>query len=329
MPRIAIALSCVAWCALMTAGCGSSGGSNSIVVDPLTAEIQRVSAADTLLNQTVGAANELLLQTTTVTGTTGASTKGLDLRAITPGTAYLVDFATLTDVGGNILYPNSTGQFHVSSTGAVVSSWPLASNQMGTSTVTIAFDAGPVRYVDPTSGVIATIASGTLVHDLNSNYSYAGSADNWTLDLDGITTIPLATPFAISASSPGGVPVAVTVWGMRQVRTVVTRVSTSPTINHRQVDIIISGDALGIDAASPAQGYAHWHHTIDGHDVVLDRFAQLSWRWDFAPTVPAFSLSSFVDRMYLVRDGAAIAGSPFTLATFAARFRVRSTAMSQ
>ncbi|MBA3710247.1 MAG: hypothetical protein H0W83_15660 [Planctomycetes bacterium] len=329
-PRVAriCAIACAAAFAIGLPGCGSSGGSSPVIVDPVTADVQQASAADTVINQAIGAANELLLQTTTVAGSSGISTKGLGLRSITPGTAYLVDYATLTDVAGNRIYPTSTGQFHVSTDGAVVSSWPLASNQMGTHVVTIVFDAGPVSYLDPDSGVTATIAAGTLVHNLASSYTYA-STDNWTLDLDGTTTIAAGTPFPVSVTRIGAAAVTAAVSGQRQSHILVTRVNTAPTINYRQVDTTISGDALGVDALNPTQGYAHLIQTLGANTLLIQRFAQITWKWDFAGTTPAFSVPAFTDQIYVARNAAALTGSPFTLATLRTTFRLRSTSASE
>ncbi|MBA3709430.1 MAG: hypothetical protein H0W83_11510 [Planctomycetes bacterium] len=289
---------------LLLVGCAT--GNKPAELDPTTANVQEGAAADSALNQTMDAATESLANDAS-SPTTGVSTRSLPAHTVR-SLDQVVVIASLVDASGQPLFPRLSGSFSVHTDGQVIPSSPTGATLLGTHTVTVVFDQGPVTYTEPTSGLVATLSSGSYTYQLDTSYHNI-SPQNWDVTLDALLTIPTTPTFAVTVARTGRPNRTVTVAGTRHAVTTLQRRNDFAGNNTTVVDRTVSGAATGVNPANTAEGYTSWTFTIGADTVVWNRFFHANLRWAYQPTVTR-TINALSERIFITRNGAKI--GPYT-----------------
>jgi hypothetical protein len=187
-PRTLLALAAIL---ALPSGCGDEGGS-AAAPGPTDHEVflvQRAASAAGSIGQTTEAASDAI-----VFSAPGTSSPGPMAVPIYPGATpafdygadvdFVLDFDAL-DPDGNDLFPNSTGQVHITAVGTD-SDTPDAGE--ATYSAAIATDS-VVTFTDPGTGTVTTIPAGASWSYLLT-VTWSRSDDrNWTVTATTLTTI--------------------------------------------------------------------------------------------------------------------------------------------
>lgn len=291
-----------------------------------TAHIQDTSASESGMSQSLGAANQSLVDHATQ-GTAGdqptsfasggSNAGGMDSLTITATVDIDVMLETVLDAGGHRKYPNLSGHLHVHADGEVVNSWPTAAATLAHHVVTVTFDH--VAYHDPECGATATVVSGAYTYDLDSDYHYT-STQNWTASFDAKLSVGSGTALVWTVSRPLHQTHTVSLFGVRDAHLDLARANNGSTINRLVVDAQIDGTngdgatldgVIGIDPVASSDSYTNWDFTVNGTEhLVWNRRAQLHVQWDFPAVGAAGFAISGSDKVYLTYNG--VKTGPYT-----------------
>ncbi len=313
-----VSLTTLTLVALFAAGCKDTPPTVAAIS---AQDIAITSASDgaAATNQVVESGNAYIAAQVTSNGTVSAFAEAPAAREVKVANGtFLVTIENLLNPDGTPIFPNTTGQFHLTVDGGTVTSWPTGATFNGQHTVAVAFDvaSAPVTYTDPTSGMQSVIDSGTLTWTLASSYTQT-AAQNWSLTQDTLCQIPVATPLTVTVTPTGKSAVVHTVSGSRKATTVIQRQKTA-SVNTLSWHRTVFGDASNPVAVDGSQ-YSDWLIAVPGHQVRWNRHADFTFTWDF--TLLRSTQSSASDAVYLTYDALPPLG-PFTPAQIAARWGV-------
>ena len=206
----------------LPAGCGDDGGSAGAPA-PTDREVflvQRAAAAAGAVNWTTEAASDsivLRVPGSSVPGPMGVPTHPGATPAFDYGADvdFVIDFDAL-DPDGNDLFPDATGQVHVTAAGTD-SDTPNAGVATFSAAVTADTD---VVFTDPQSGAQTTIPAGaSWAYLLEVTWSRSDD-NNWTVTATALTTVN----FTDLVVDDGATTLTVDVQGEREVTSTRTRV---------------------------------------------------------------------------------------------------------
>jgi hypothetical protein len=317
LPVLAI-LACAA--VLPLGGCNADSAASALQSLSLQEQgVQQSTVANLAMNQVIESTTQTLVDEDTGNATTLEVTPRAAPRAAGSRT---VDLATMTRPDGTRLFPNASGQFTVTTDGAVVSSWPTASNVSTTRTVTITFSStNPVTVTDPSSGTSVSISAGTVTMDWTSSYVFT-SVGNWVLNLDVVTTI---SPAVSATTTRGGASTVSTIAGKRRAQTTMTRTTTTvaPVTNTLAVRRVLSGDAANPKGESTSN-LTDWTvtGTVSGLATTMrwNRAADFTETWTMTSGARTATTSIATDVIYITYNNAFTFG-PYTSAQVAALFQ--------
>jgi len=206
----------------LPAGCGDDGGSAG-TPGPTNREVflvQRAAAAAGAVSWTTEAASDsivLRVPGSSVPGPMGVPTYPGATPAFDYGADvdFVIDFDAL-DPGGNDLFPDATGQVHVTAAGTD-SDTPDAGEATFAAAVTADTD---VVFTDPESGAQTTIPAGASWSYLLTVTWSRSDDDNWTVSAIALTTVD----FTDLVVDDGVTTLTVDVQGEREVTSTRTRV---------------------------------------------------------------------------------------------------------
>ncbi|HTF57045.1 MAG TPA: hypothetical protein VK661_07410 [Planctomycetota bacterium] len=174
---------------VLPVGCGGDGGSAKGPTDYEIFLVQRSGSATGSVSQAVEAASAGILASGS-----GSSAPGPHAVPVYPGATPAFDFAAdvdaifdfdALDADGNDRFPNTSGQIHVTATGAK-SGTADAGDASFSATITTETD---VTMMDPDSGTLTTIPSGaSWSYQLTVVWSVTDS-ENWTVTATATTDI--------------------------------------------------------------------------------------------------------------------------------------------
>jgi len=328
---------------LSVAGCGSSNNAAS-PPPPSQQPIQEDNAAQNGTSQTQDAATQSMMNMDAASGeplntsshqvhgvdSVPGGLSGLDLTRTT-NTPWVVSIGTLTNADGTLMFPNLSGSFTVTASGAAVTSWPVGMDQQANGTLTVNFANGNVVYTDPANGATATITSGSYTFSYVANYTWS-SMHNWTLVLDTSLAVPSATPLSWTVQRPGGTAHALTLAGYRHVNLVDTRTYTAGSTNTLSIVRTVDGEPLpgtqtpmgvaDVDPANPNRAFTNWDYSDNGDAAVWNRYYDATLTYSFGPPVTSIT-GSLTEEIYITENGVVM--GPFTSLSLAHKYLVTST----
>ncbi len=294
------------------AGCGTKEDSNSTNTTPVS---EQTAAATSATGVLLESATEQVLSASAGAPAGMPEPGAPNLIALGAGINKSYDLSTLT-LYGKSPFATAQGTVTVTTSGAGVASWPAASGQIYTGTVTVSYTGVKVVTTD---GDSVTLTDGGFSYSLDATLVSKTDNFNWEAKTQSVLSI---NPDLAGTVTHGGSVVNFSLGGKRKVDVTITRVKDATT-NTRTTKRKIYGDATGTSVATTstsmdahrAASYSGWSITGNGVKVTWNRYAEVDTVLDLAPVKPTATVTSTKDYIYLstVLLGFPIVSGPMTI----------------
>jgi hypothetical protein len=223
----------------------------------------------------------------------------------------VLDFADLIDAAGYRRYPHCCGSCSVHAVGVLAESWPTGAVTVGSFSVEVVFDQGPLTYVDPLSHATAVISRGSLAFTVDSRYAQTAPR-NWTLALDSRLAVDPGQALLVAVTRPKHATQTVAMSGARDAHLLLTRECVDGGMDRLSVERTVDGSsgagavdgATGLDADHPEWTFSEWRFDFAGSDqrVTWNRRTHEAAHWDLGDASPRV-VDSASGEVFVTRDG--------------------------